>query len=136
MSVQSPHVFIYTSGTTGLPKAAKISHLRFMTAPLLAIMHRVQQQDRWYCALPLYHSAGGMVAVASVIHLGATLVLRRKFSATHFWSDCVRYEATIVHYIGEICRYLLNQPAGPHDHEHKVVPHASATLFRWRYGHG
>ena len=29
---------------------------------------------------------------------------RKKFSARHFWSDCVKYEATTAQYIGEICR--------------------------------
>ena len=30
--------------------------------------------------------------------------IRKKFSARHFWSDCVKYEATTAQYIGEICR--------------------------------
>ena len=29
---------------------------------------------------------------------------RKKFSARHFWSDCVKYKATTAQYIGEICR--------------------------------
>ena len=41
---------------------------------------------------------------------GATVVLRKKFSASHFWSDCRKYNVTIVQYIGEIFRYILAQP--------------------------
>lgn len=41
---------------------------------------------------------------------GATCVLKKKFSASQFWKDCIRYEVTLFQYIGELCRYLINQP--------------------------
>lgn len=41
---------------------------------------------------------------------GATCVLKRKFSASQFWKDCVKHNVTVVQYIGELCRYLVNQP--------------------------
>ena len=41
---------------------------------------------------------------------GATMVLKRKFSASHFWSDCRRHNVTVVQYIGEIFRYIMAQP--------------------------
>lgn len=41
---------------------------------------------------------------------GATCVLRKKFSASQFWSDCRNNDVTIFQYIGELCRYLCNQP--------------------------
>jgi acyl-CoA synthetase (AMP-forming)/AMP-acid ligase II len=39
---------------------------------------------------------------------GATLVLARKFSSRGFWNDCIKTNATIFLYIGELARYLLN----------------------------
>lgn len=41
---------------------------------------------------------------------GATCVLKKKFSASQFWKDCVKYDVTVVQYIGELCRYLMNHP--------------------------
>lgn len=41
---------------------------------------------------------------------GATFVLRKRFSASQFWSDCRKNDVTIFQYIGELCRYLCNQP--------------------------
>ena len=41
---------------------------------------------------------------------GATIVLRRKFSARHYWEDVRRYNVTVIQYIGELCRYLLRRP--------------------------
>ncbi|KAG0191857.1 hypothetical protein DFQ28_010796 [Apophysomyces sp. BC1034] len=51
---------------------------------------------------------------------GGTIVLSRKFSASRFWDDCAQYKVTVVVYIGEICRYLLNQPSHPQEHNHQI----------------
>ena len=47
-------------------------------------------------------------------------MIRKKFSASNFWSDCIKYDCTAAQYIGEICRYLLAQPAKTEDRTHKV----------------
>lgn len=41
---------------------------------------------------------------------GATVVLKSKFSAGQFWEDCQQHGVTVLQYIGELCRYLVNQP--------------------------
>ena len=41
---------------------------------------------------------------------GATCILKKKFSASQFWNDCRKYDVTVFQYIGELCRYLCNQP--------------------------
>lgn len=38
------------------------------------------------------------------------MVLKSKFSASRFWEDCRRHNVTVFQYIGELCRYLVNQP--------------------------
>lgn len=38
------------------------------------------------------------------------MVLRDKFSATHFLEDCRKHNVTVVNYIGEVCRYLVARP--------------------------
>jgi fatty-acyl-CoA synthase len=113
--------YIYTSGTTGLPKAAHFSHLRFLSiGDLSAFALGLRPEDVHYCALPLYHSAGGVMLVGSALSAGATIALRRKFSASAFWDDVRRYDATCFQYIGEFCRYLMNQPERPDDRNHRV----------------
>lgn len=37
-------------------------------------------------------------------------MLREKFSASQFWEDCRAEGVTVFQYIGELCRYLVNQP--------------------------
>ena len=112
--------YIYTSGTTGPPKAARFSHLRFLMGTSLGGVLGYRPGDVVYCALPLYHTAGGAAAVASAWGQGAAVAIRRRFSASQFWDDVRRYDATAFQYIGEFCRYLLNQPPSPRDREHRV----------------
>ena len=59
------------------------------------IMLDVQNNDVIYNSLPLYHSAGGMLGVGAVLVGGVTMALRKKFSASNFWSDCIKYECTV-----------------------------------------
>lgn len=61
-----------------------------------------------------------MLGVGMVLQYGITMALRKKFSATHFWSDCIKYDATMSQYIGELCRFLLLAPAKVEDYRHKV----------------
>lgn len=114
-------LYIYTSGTTGMPKAAKITHTRaqlYMRA--FAGVTDAKSQDVLYCALPLYHSTGGLCGAGAALLRGATLVLRRKFSVTHFWDDINAHGCTIFVYIGELCRYLVNQAPQAGETTHKL----------------
>jgi fatty-acyl-CoA synthase len=114
--------YIFTSGTTGHPKASVMTHYRWLRA--LAVFGglglRLNGRDTLYCCLPLYHNNALTVALASVINAGATLALGRSFSASRFWDDVIASDATAFIYIGEVCRYLLNQPPKPTDRAHKV----------------
>uniref|UniRef100_A0A8C1X642 Very long-chain fatty acid transport protein n=1 Tax=Cyprinus carpio TaxID=7962 RepID=A0A8C1X642_CYPCA len=113
--------YIYTSGTTGMPKAAIVVHSRYYRmAALVYYGFRMKSEDVLYDCLPLYHSAGNIVGVGQCLIHGMTVVIRKKFSASKFWDDCIKYNCTIVQYIGEICRYLLNQPKKDTEHQHKV----------------
>jgi fatty-acyl-CoA synthase len=113
--------FIYTSGTTGLPKAANFSHMRmlFMMSGFIGAL-TPKPSDRIYDPLPLYHATGGVCAVGVALLSGASVILKRKFSLGEFWSDIHKYDATIFAYIGELCRWLLNAPPGPHERDHHL----------------
>ncbi|XP_062860722.1 solute carrier family 27 member 2a [Trichomycterus rosablanca] len=120
ISIKSPALYIYTSGTTGLPKAAVINHERIWMASFLQRMCGVCSDDIIYIYLPLYHSAGLLMGLTGAIERGITVVLRRKFSASQFWSDCRKNNVTVIQYIGEIMRYLCNTPTTQFDRVHNV----------------
>ena len=115
-----PLFYIYTSGTTGLPKAARLSHTRFLGGGSYALLAGLRRTDVLYCALPLYHTVGGVMCVNAVLRTGATLALARRFSASRFWDDIAMYGATAFQYVGELCRYLVNQPPHPMDRRHTL----------------
>jgi fatty-acyl-CoA synthase len=113
--------YIYTSGTTGLPKAANFSHMRMLYMMYgFAGALNATERDRMYDVLPMYHSTGGVCAPGVALTTGGSLVIRRKFSVHEFWNDCFRYKPTFFQYIGELCRYLLNAPPGPHEKDHAI----------------
>jgi fatty-acyl-CoA synthase len=121
VTIESRALFIYTSGTTGLPKAANVSHARLMQWSLwFAGMMDTKPADRMYNCLPMYHSVGGVLATAAVLAGGGSVVIRDGFSARQFWPDVVRWECTLVQYIGELCRYLVNTPTSPEETTHRI----------------
>ena len=72
-----------------------------------------------YDCLPLYHTAGGVIALGAALTVGGSVFIREKFSARQFWDDVVDYQCTIFQYIGELCRYLLNAPPHPKERQHQ-----------------
>ncbi len=114
--------YIYTSGTTGLPKAAIITNQRWILAATLfgRGMGEATPNDVIYMTLPMYHSTGMFAGWGSALTSGATMALRRKFSASNFWKDVREFDATIFIYIGELCRYLLNSPVQENERSHRL----------------
>lgn len=124
-----PALYIFTSGTTGLPKAAIISHARWLiTGDVMQVTMDVQTEDCFYCFLPLYHGAASLSAGATAIAAGASLLLRRKFSRRDFWADVRRHGVTVCQYVGEICRFLLSEPAKPDNRDHPLRKMVGAGL--------
>jgi fatty-acyl-CoA synthase len=121
LTIEDHALYIYTSGTTGLPKAANINHYRVMlaTSAFAGVMD-TRPTDRMYDCLPMYHTAGGLVAIGSVLLNGGSVVIREKFSAREFWDDVVRHECTLFQYIGELCRYLVHSPPNPNETKHRL----------------
>ncbi|NWU88269.1 S27A3 protein, partial [Onychorhynchus coronatus] len=118
-------LYIFTSGTTGLPKAARVSHLKSIMCLGFYELVGASSGDVVYLALPLYHMAGALLGLSPLIppepsrvSPGATCVLREKFSASQFWDDCRAEGVTVFQYIGELCRYLVNQPQRPEERQH------------------
>ena len=73
-------------------------------------MFRFQPGDKLYSVLPLYHSSALLLGFSSCVMTRTPIALRDTFSASAFWSDARRYQATAMLYIGELARYLLNTP--------------------------
>jgi acyl-CoA synthetase (AMP-forming)/AMP-acid ligase II len=113
---------IYTSGTTGLPKAARVSNRRvfFSGWALGYSLANFNTEDCIYAPLPLYHSMAVFVSWGSALATGAALGIRRRFSASAYWDDARKFDATGAVLIGEMPRYVLAQPPGERDRDHGI----------------
>ena len=121
MTARDVALYIYTSGTTGLPKAARITHMRaqlYMRG--FAGATGAHKDDRLYQVLPLYHATGGLCGMGAALLNGGSVLLKTKFSASHFWSDVAAEKCTLFVYIGELCRYLVNLPESEAEHGHRL----------------
>ena len=122
ISSDSTLSYIYTSGTTGLPKACRILQTKScLVGFAFVLFFNIVSEDVLYITLPLYHTSALLISFGISLDKGCQVCLKRKFSASQFFQDCVKHNCTVVFYIGELCRYLLAQPNKPCDTQHKVT---------------
>ncbi|MFX1324007.1 MAG: long-chain-acyl-CoA synthetase [Promethearchaeota archaeon] len=117
-----PLAYIFTSGTTGMPKASIFIHSRMVGSSYFIgfIVGELTAEDTMYVPLPLFHTTALSLGWAAAFGPGAAIALSRKFSVSRFWDDIRKYGATAFNYVGEMCRYLMNQPPDPYDSKNPV----------------
>ena len=116
-AARDPHTLLallFTSGSTGAPKAVMCSTGRL--AMLGTINFRgLVRSDVAYCAMPLFHGNALMASFAPSAFVGCTFAMRRRFSASGFLPDVLRFGATYVNYVGRSLSYVLAQPERPEE---------------------
>jgi fatty-acyl-CoA synthase len=118
----APFLLLFTSGTTGAPKAAACSQARLaMIATILGQMQQFSSDDVVYAVMPMFHSNALMAGWAPTLAAGATLALRRKFSASGFLPDVRRYGVTYFNYVGKPLAYILATPELPNDADNTLT---------------
>jgi citronellyl-CoA synthetase len=122
VKTNDPIAYLFTSGTTGLPKAAIIIHYRFVGSGYTfgLLMAETTPNDTVYVPLPFFHGTALAVGWPTAFAGGAALAFCRKLSISRFWEDVRKFNATVFIYIGELCRYLMNQPPTPNDKNNSI----------------
>ncbi|KAK5109696.1 hypothetical protein LTR62_006819 [Meristemomyces frigidus] len=114
-------ILIYTSGTTGLPKAANVSWGKARAGvDVFPLALALKKDDRYFTAMPLYHSSASILGVMQVLGPGCTIVVSPKFSPRTYMKQVTETGSTVMQYIGEACRYLVSSPPTPYDRAHKL----------------
>ncbi|RZF43280.1 hypothetical protein LSTR_LSTR001541 [Laodelphax striatellus] len=69
---------------------------RYLLAGLAAIcLLKLTKDDIIYNPLPMYHTAGGALGIGAALMSSTSVVIRPKFSASNYFSDCVKYKCTV-----------------------------------------
>ena len=76
--------------------------------------------DVLYCAMPLFHGNSLNSSVFPAFASGATLALRRKFSASRFIPEVREVGATFVSTVGRAIAHLLATPESDADRDHSL----------------
>ena len=58
---------------------------------------------------------GSDIILKSLVLAGCTFAVAPQFSASKFWKECYESNARYTAYIGEMMRYILQQPPGEYD---------------------
>jgi fatty-acyl-CoA synthase len=114
-------LLLFTSGTTGAPKAVVCSQGRLdRVAGTMAATVELVARDVTYAAMPMFHSNALFTAWAPTVVAGATLALRRRFSASAFLPDVRAYGATYFNYVGKPLAYVLATPERADDDDNPL----------------
>ena len=102
---------IYTSGTTGFPKGVMHSQRSFLLAGEAFVQRMYLQPDeRMMIVLPMYHMNALFYSLSGAIGAGATIIVRPRFSASKFWSDAAKYQASQTNIIEAASNILRLRP--------------------------
>lgn len=111
----------FTSGSTGAPKAAVCGQGRLAAAGAsLADTFRVTPDDVHYICMPLFHGNAVIADWLPALAGGASVALRRRFSATAFLDDVRAHGATYFTYVGRAVQYILATEPQPDDRDHTL----------------
>ena len=112
---------LFTSGSTGPSKACRIPHRYVLGQPEIFCRELgLGADDTLFAPFPLFHVDGAIFTVAAAVHAGATAALQPRFSASRFWDDCRRHQATVFDYMGATLTMLFRKPAAPGERDHRL----------------
>ena len=95
-------LLVFTSGTSGAPKAALVSQRRLARyGRTLSAGHELTAESVCYMAMPMFHSNALYAGWSPAVYVGATIALRRRFSASAFLDDVRRYQRHVLQLRGQ-----------------------------------
>lgn len=117
-----PMCIIYTSGTTGLPKGVLLPHYSYInTGREFIDLVDLDEEDRPFTSLPLFHCNAQQLTVMGSMLAGTSFAMTRWFSASSYWDQIRKYDATVFNYLGTMISVLNNKEPSDDDAENPAV---------------
>lgn len=101
---------LFTGGTTGLPKAAQISHRQIAWNALNTVIHDVRHDDVTVNVFPLFHAGGLFAYTMTMMIMGNTVVLTRRFDPEQVLDLIQQYGATFFGGVPTMYQMLTTAP--------------------------
>ena len=112
---------MYTSGTTGRPKGVTFYYNNTWVRRLGLFANLIfTPDDTLYTCLPLFHANALFLTLSAGLWMGLPIVLSKKFSATKFWAEVNKHEATVFSAIGAMIPILLKAPPSEEDANNSI----------------
>ncbi|CAI0546853.1 unnamed protein product [Linum tenue] len=105
-------LFLHTSGTTSRPKGVPLTQLNLASSVQnIKSVYKLTESDSTVIVLPLFHVHGLLAGLLSSLAAGAavTLPAAGRFSASTFWQDMVKYNATWYTAVPTIHQIILDR---------------------------
>lgn len=116
-----PWLILYTSGTTGPSKGSVCAHAQSLTiGRTQARRMDIGPADRMYTFLPLFHGNALNYSTITALWGRACIALETRFSASRFWSDVHRYQATQFNAMMIVTSVLEKLPVTPEEASNPV----------------
>jgi len=107
-NIQKPLLIIYTSGTTGKPKGAVITQKAIYYNNLNSIyMHQLNNTDIILTVIPLFHVGGLNIQTIPSLHIGATVILIKKFDIIETFKLLKKHKPTFTVFVPTIMEALI-----------------------------
>lgn len=129
----------FTSGSTGLPKGVMMSQAHMLaSARMFCHMTGLDADGVMYTCFPVHHVFSTVTGILAALCAQTTVVLARKFSASHYWQHVRDHGVTVAHVLDAPAAILLANPPSDQDRAHRcrVMYTTSVAMpqFEERFG--
>ncbi len=112
VSLEDEALLVYTSGTTGAPKGVVLMQYNLLVDAMgIGKWHGITAEQRMMCVLPIHHVNGIVVTIMTPLFAGASTVLNRGYSSSHFWERIAAEKVQVVSLVPTLLQFSLEYAA-------------------------
>lgn len=99
-------LLVYTSGTTGPPKGVVLTQYNMLVdAYGISSWQGITGNQRMMAILPIHHVNGTIVTLVTPMLVGASTVLNRAYSSSHFWERIAKEKVNVVSVVPTLLQF-------------------------------